>query len=93
MLSNTLRHLGNMERMLQTRQTASEKRNKFFYTICPSLDLISAHFHCTVSSLLKSKQTQREQTALRNPKCFLHISLERCPQRACGRYSEKQSLV
>lgn len=94
MLSNTLRHISNMEKDVADKTDSLRNKEYFFkpFFFPARSHICTFPLHCFLS-LLKSKQTQRQQTALRNPKCFLHISLEHCPQRACGRYSEKQSLV
>lgn len=52
------------KRMLQTRQTASEIRNIFLRHYFSLLDLISAHFHCTVSSLFWNPSKPRDSRQL-----------------------------
>lgn len=63
MLSNTLRHISNMEKDVADK-TASEIRNIFLSHSFSLLDLISAHFHCTVSSLFWNPSKPRDSRQL-----------------------------
>lgn len=56
--------------MLQTRQTASEKRNTFFTPFFPHL-MSYLHISTALFPFFSEVQANPERTAPKNPKCFL----------------------